>query len=267
MPRVEQAATDLRRSVDELQEKPPPATPKDETAERASDAARLLKRLGEHGGWLSAVLSEARWYEALIPWPLAHLQALVEPRRIFTSPKTWRPTLGDSRWTTFALAMWALVTFVVKPKLANIEALYAADAAKALLTGAFLVGTILSVSVALPGQTIISVALRRMPSFAVSFVFPSLWALLTGITGATLMMLFRGLRYLVPNDTASNVLQWGALLIAIYAAIMELNALLYTVRMYILGLVLWSRAEEKKEDSDRDEMLRVLKEIRDRLDR
>lgn len=107
----------------------------------------------------------------LVPWPLHHLQ-LVWNRRPRATEKHRAYTFVSSGWLTVSIALWLYMALVVRVTLQGFAQNYAADASKALLSGAFLLGTILSVSVAMPGQAVMKVVIGKRPSFAIQFVVP-----------------------------------------------------------------------------------------------
>lgn len=113
--------------------------------------------------------------------------------------------------------------------LAEFGASHAGDLSRALFTGSFLVMTMLSVSVATPGQAILRLVLGKSPLFAVEFVSPTLWAFLWGIAAGICTMLYADFCHAFQSILSA---------VALYALSMEVNAVLYTIRMYTLGLVL-----------------------------
>lgn len=182
----------------------------------------VARQLGDHYLWLPKLLWRAGCWRWLIPWPL-----LLLPNR-FTGSKE-----HGSLWLTLVLIS---AYFVGADSLQNVDGGYAADAARTLFAGSFLVITMLSLSVALPGQAILKLVLEGEPLFAVEFVSPTLWAFLWGISGGTCMTFHKNLPLaLQPISTT----------VALYAFAMEVNAVLYTIRTYTLGLVLSAHATSK----------------------
>jgi hypothetical protein len=122
----------------------------------------------------------------------------------------------------------AIALIAGESRLESLDPKFAADASRTLYTAAFLIMTMLSLSVALPGQAIIRLVLGRNPRFVADFVTPTLWAFLWG-TGAGTALAFYG--------SLSLQGKLGASIVALYAFAMQINAILYTVRVYALGLV------------------------------
>jgi hypothetical protein len=211
------------------------------------ERARLQEVLGAHGLWIPRLLFVARAWEYVLPWPLGYVDYLFQYSR--SGPK--RRRIDDSAWVTFVLVVWCYAAYVAKATPGHFEKSYAPDVSKILFSGAFLIGTILSVSVALPGQSLAKLALGRRPMFAVEFVLPMFWGFLSGIFGALLMLFFSGLPHLVPgmSEYWGRIVQGFATIIALYGAVMELNAIIHTVRMYLIGMLLWSKELHDKAET------------------
>src|SRR5581483_9326297 len=144
-------------------------------AEPNAEVARIANLLGGCL-WIWRLLIETKFWTFLIPWPLHHLKRLSKSGRA-------NPARG-SGWLTFGIVLWFLLARFSTVGLDSVERHYAADASKVLFSGAFLLGTILSVSVAMPGQAVMKAILADDPSFALDFVVPFVWAFLWGIAGA-----------------------------------------------------------------------------------
>ena len=123
--------------------------------------------------------------------------------------------------------------------LQSVDVKYTAEASRLLFASAFLILTMLSLSVALPGQAILRLVLRRNPLFSVDFVAPTLWAFLWSIVAGTIMIFYADL---------PSALKVTAAVAALYAFAMDVHAILYTVRMYLLGLVLTVRESRSTGD-------------------
>jgi hypothetical protein len=203
----------------------------DNDALRDARRARLMEVLGDHYFWIPRILLRARVWEWLVPWPG------LWPIRVLQNASTRRTSSG-SGWLTADIVLYLYLFIVTGFEPEKAVSAYAADIAKALFSGAFLVGTVLSVSVAMPGQAILRLVLARDPDFAVNFVVPSLWAFLWGVFSGVLMTFFGGLEHVVPHKTAWGIwMQRLVLGAAIYAGSMVVNAILFTIRMYLLGLI------------------------------
>lgn len=137
-----------------------------------------------------------------------------------------RPREHGSVWLSLISGIAAVLGF---DGLAELGASHAGDISRALLAGSFLVMTMLSVSVATPGQAILRLVLGKSPLLAVEFVSPALWAFLWGISAGICTMFYADL-----CRSFQSVLS----AVSLYALAMEVNAVLYTIRMYTLGLVL-----------------------------
>jgi hypothetical protein len=225
-------------------------TPKlpDPEAERS----RLIETLTKHHTWIFRAFGAIRAWEYLVPWPLGCVHFFLLRLRGNKLPfKDWlksRDRVDDNGWLSFAIVTWLYLAVVVDVRLDRVQAVYASDCAKILFSGAFLIGTVLSVSVAMPGQALAKVALGRDSSFALNFVLPLFWGFLWGIAGALSMMFFPGVPYLIPNlpECSRLVLRDVATFIAIHGAVAELNAIVHTVRMYLMGMLLWSKELDEK---------------------
>ncbi len=112
----------------------------------------------------------------------------------------------------------------------------AVDISKLLFSGSFLIGTILSLSVAVPGQALIKVLLNKDPEYAVDFVVPFMWSFMWGIIGGAALLVFHSKYLLVP-------LRPVAVVLASYGACMLVHAITHAIRKYLLGLVIKSGEE------------------------
>jgi len=205
---------------------------------------RLLHMI-QTQAWLFRSFKEAGAAAWLIPWPFGKSQVDDDGEK-----------RGGNVYLTTAIVLWLSVVLLVHPSLNNFEAKYAGDCAKVLFTGSFLLGTILSVSVALPGQSLAKLTLAGDPRFAFDFVMPLVWGFVWGIIGALLMMFFPGLKWVVADPTATTVLRATATLVAVHGGMAVLNAILMTVRYYLAGMVLWSESIEEelaKKDAEADQ--------------
>jgi hypothetical protein len=182
----------------------------------------------------------AKAWEFAIPWPIEKIEYFCARRRGVTWKK-FEPTYGSSGWLTFSIVVWLFVALYVEPSLARFATKYAGDVAKTLLSGALLVGTMLSVSVSLPGQTIVKLVIEDDPESAIEFVTPFLWAFLWGVLATTLMAFFPGLRSITIGYRSTSWIPAAATFVATYAAAMEVHAVLHAIRMYLLGLVISGR--------------------------
>ena len=207
----------------DLEKEPQP--PIEATSERL--LAQLPADLGDHYFWLPKVLLRAGAWRWLVPWPLIWLAL------------RWRdPNLKEhgSVWLT-AVILGALA--LGTEYLQSVDVKYTAEASRLLFASAFLILTMLSLSVALPGQAILRLVLRRNPLFSVDFVAPTLWAFLWSIVAGTIMIFYADL---------PSALKVTAAVAALYAFAMDVHAILYTVRMYLLGLVLTVRESRSTGD-------------------
>jgi len=201
-----------------LSVKKDPQTPTAAASERL--LAQLPADLGDHYFWLPRVFMRAGAWRWLIPWPFLWMAL------------RWRqPNLKDhgSVWLS-AVSLLALA--LGAQRLQSIDVKYTVEAARVLFASAFLILTMLSLSVALPGQAILRLVQRRDPLFSVDFVSPTLWAFLWSILAGTTMIFY---------DNLPPTLKVASAVVALYAFAMDVHAILYTVRMYLLGLVLTVR--------------------------
>lgn len=212
------------------------------------EATELLNILGRHGRWWWLLLFRAKAWNFLLPWPLGSVVSFL--RRDKARPK-------QSGWLSLSVpvAWYAIREFTTASPMFDDK--LAAEAAKILFSGVFLLGTILSVSVAMPGQAIIKSILRKSPSWSIEFVAPFMWSLMWGIVGASLLF------FLPRLATAHPWLVPVAISTGVYAAFMELHTISHTIRMYTIGLVVMSldlikeeesKAAKAQEDKQREEI-------------
>jgi hypothetical protein len=204
-----------------------------------AEHAKLIRRVfdGSHNTWWWRLLVEARFWWFLVPWPLGRLLDGPKPKRT--------AQFRDNSYLTATLFFWVLYLFGKGPDGALFD-----GGAKALFSGALALMGVLSLSIALPGQTLLKRVVVGAPRAAITFVAPFVWALLWGLLGATLLTFWSHL----PGWLAPVVV-----LVALHGAFMELNALFHALRMYSMGLLLWGREEaiaaaEKRaqEEAERD---------------
>ncbi|MBN1607838.1 MAG: hypothetical protein JW940_14465 [Polyangiaceae bacterium] len=206
-------------------------TPKEKntpSSVRESILGQLATDLGDHYFWLPRLFMRAGGWRWLVPWPFLFI---INRRRRIASRE------HGSIWLT---AVSAAALLAGPERLQAMGSSHAAESARILFAGSFLVITMLSLSVAVPGQATLRLVLAKNPLFAAEFVSPTLWAFLWGVGGGACMVFHASL---VPGfKTLASV-------VALYAFAMETNAVLYTIRMYSFGLVLAAR-ESAREGSD-----------------
>ena len=185
-----------------------------------AEAGMLLRVLGGHGTWWWGVLARTRAWEWFIPWPMGRVL-----RRMRLDVR------GDSAWFTASIGvtLYAIYHFNHGALEGNLK--YAEEGAKVLFSGVFLLGTILSVSMAMPGQAIMKAVLARRPSYAIKFLVPFMWALTWGMAGAAFLFFMRRL---------ASWTHPAVLFVAVYAAFMELHAITHAMRTYAIGLTVMS---------------------------
>lgn len=202
---------------------------------------RLKSILKDHHCWWFRVLGIQQAWEFIIPFPLPEIVRFFLRRlsKEYDEKKLpWWAGVHSSLWMTLTIILSAYSYYgSMRFESARLLSVYAADASKTLFTAAFLLGTILSVSVALPGQAVIKSQIDRDPDFVFDFMAPFMWALMWGIIGGLGLSL---VYYLTP--LARNI----AYVVGIYGACMELNALVHTIRMYMIGIILYYYEERNK---------------------
>lgn len=210
----------------------------------------IVRVLAHDQTWWWRLLRLAQAWCFFIPWPLPYVLYMIPSfRRHFLTPrKRWTMASG---WLTVCILFWLAFVFLL-PANASRDDKYAAEAAKILFSGAFLLGTILSVSVALPGQAVIKTVIATKPEAVVDFVVPFLWALMWGISGAIALMFLPGIGNLHPK------FRYVAIFFGLYGSLMEVNAMGHTIRMYTIGLLLWGDDEAKKRKKEKTEAAAAL---------
>lgn len=219
------------------------ASTKQSNGLEADEAGQLLTILGRHGLWWWLVLLRVHAVTFLVPWPLPYI-AWPFIRRRFSSvegrERAWYTQ--SSGWTTLSLmAAWLLNKFT-HPNLTR-DAKIAGELAKTLFSGSLLVCTILSLSVALPGQTILKSVLTQNPSFSIDYVVPFMWTFMCGFSAA--LVLTFGEQILALAWWTRPLL----IFVAAYALAMIIHAIGHVIRVYMVGLVMFSIDERDKEKS------------------
>lgn len=211
MPPVRQLPRDVSR---------PPSTAEEQDA-------RVSKLLHTDGWWWK-VLWLAKPWRFVTPWPAEW---------ILRPSGAKRQESRDSVWMTVAIVttylLWSSVGTDVDGTRFERRA---GEWSRQLFTGAFLLGTLLSVSNALPGQTVLKAVVRRTPDYILKFAVPYAWAVTTGLAGAVLLFFY------------SSLSVWQrqlAVFVGIYGGLMEINALVFSFRMFLLGLIKVGRDERK----------------------
>lgn len=192
-------------------------------ATRERNLDQLAADIGDHYFWLIKVLVRAGGWRLIVPWPMLALGSKARRAQSKEHGSAWLTVVAGASMSMGPERLQALSNS------------FAADSARTIFTAAFLVITMLSLSVALPGQAVIKLVLGRTPLFAAEFVAPTLWAFLWGMIGGTGMMLYSSL---------GAELRVIAAIVGLYAFAMSINAVLYTIRMYVLGLVLTARSSD-----------------------
>lgn len=206
----------------------PPQTPQD----RASSLLNSI--IADHTFWWWKALIHAKAWQYFYIWPIPELIR----KGLSLFGKKQRPAsqqANSSAWLTLGVVIF-IASYQTTQHFKESSHLLqiAGDLSKILLTATFLVGTILSVSVAIPGQAVINNLLRNEPDFALEFVAPFMWSLMWGVLGAFGLAV---MYYLTPT------FQKIAFGVAIYAIV-------HTMRMYTIGLILHSVSEEPEEPED-----------------
>jgi hypothetical protein len=194
-----------------------------------------------------------RFWNFLVPWPLGQLimVAFRKLRRKKAENGTEKKRVYPSSiLLTFAIISYVFLWWFMKQHSDDLGhyATIASDGSKMLLSGAFLLGTILSVSVSVPGTTVIKYVIKKRPMGGVNFVIPFMWAFMWGLVGGILLAFFN-------IRIAQPYYQYVAVAFGVYGAFMELNAFAHVVRLYTIGLLLMGEEENRnkpKPEATRD---------------
>lgn len=198
--------------------------PVDDLSTQDAQRTEVISALGRHGIWWWAIFIRTKTWAALLPWPVHYVLRLV--------PVQYLSDVESSAWATLTIPISAYLIHHLGV-IPSRDAKLAFECAKLLVSGAFLIGTILSVSVAMPGQALMKVILKKNPQFALEFVVPFMWGFMWSLTGAAALLCFY----------SEYVLLWFrpvAVCLAVYGACMLVHAITHTVRMYLLGLMMIS---------------------------
>src|SRR6266446_2868779 len=186
-----------------------------------------------HSAWFWRVLAQAHFYAFLIPFPLPWvIFRPFWPKAFHREFRKWWSR--SSIWPTLTV-----IAFFLRPRISNFEAQtnIATEIGKLMFTATFLNATLLSLSVALPGQSVLKAFITQRPKQVVTFAAPFLWALLFGLLGGTLLL---GYRFCPAN------VRVYVTFIGFFAAFAILAPLFFVVRLYLLGLVRISQEEADK---------------------
>lgn len=189
---------------------PVPSTPQE--AKRKAVHAQLLN----HNRWFWTLFFTPSLLVELVPWPLLWL----------LRKRSKAEGTNGSVWATMTL-VWSGYLIYHSGVSAELEARYASDGSRTLFTGAFLLGTLLGLTNTAAGAAIKrSIEDDAASALEVGATFA--WGLLFGLVGATALM-FYGSLY--------PAARWGAILLGVFGGFMEVNLMLYTLRMVLLGWV------------------------------
>lgn len=190
------------------------ATPTDTERERRRQAAH--RKLKNHSTWVWSLIATLDPWTECVPWPL--LMAV--------PGKSKEKESRGSVWLSCALALSAYLIYYSGGSLER-DGRYAADAARTLFTGAFLLGTLLSVT-----NTVAGPAIRRSAKNDANVVLvvggAFAWGVLLGLIGGAALMFYPS--FVLPA-------QWLAIFLGVYGGLMELNAMLFTLRLALLSWV------------------------------
>lgn len=224
---------------------PPQKSPEEQEKE--------LREILRSDWWLFKILSADQAWGYLIPWPFPKLWAKFKHWRTRgerkSEPRIWANLVPDDSddapkpiesglWTTLALALTAYVCWFTSKETLDHDHARASDAGKTLFTGAFLLGTLLSVSVSLPGQSLLKPLLTKSPRAIIFFASAFAWSLLWGLSGGVLLVFY--------GDWYPPV-RILAIFVGFLGAFAELNTLLFVFRMYLMGLMDLVKATRQEE--------------------
>ena len=189
---------------------PVSSTPQE--AKRKAVYGKLL----DHNRWFWTLFFRPNLLAELIPWPLLWL---------FRKTSKAEHSNG-SAWATMTV-VWTGYLIYYSGANADLEARYASDGSRTLFTGAFLLGTLLGLTNTAAG-TAIKRSIEEDAASALEVGATFAWGLLFGLVGATALM-FYGSLY--------PAARWVAILLGVFGGFMEVNLMLYTLRMVLLGWV------------------------------
>ncbi|MFP2895699.1 hypothetical protein [Corallococcus sp. 4LFB] len=212
---------------------PPTKTPEEQDKE--------LRELIGSRWWFFKVLNTDKSWNYLVPWPIP---VLVQRWRQSRGRKAKGKLAEDGRWSTLAILLTIYMWSFTGSETVVHDQSRASDAGKILFTGAFLLGTLLSVSITLPGQSVLKPLITKKPSVITNFAAAFAWSLLWGLSGGALLTFY--------GDWYPEI-RPVAIFVGILGGFAELNTLLFVFRLYLMGLADISRdarveAAKKKGD-------------------
>jgi hypothetical protein len=116
------------------------------------------------------------------------------------------------------------------------------ECGKVLLTATFLLVTILNLSIAVPAQTALKPFITARPQNVLEYVNPFLWSLVSGIAGGIGLLFFE--RWRAPVHIV-------AIFFGVFGAFMQLNAIFYSIRVYVIGLLALGKSWESEQEKER----------------
>lgn len=141
------------------------------------------------------------------------------------------------------MAYAAVLTILYNFGLENLER--ASDFGRNLFTGAFLIGTLLSVSSGTVASAVIRSTAIAAPRSIRSLGAVFGWSLLFGLAGAGALVLY--------NQTPKCV-RPISLLVGALGVVAEINAITFVFRVFLLGLVDGVRQDEKRRKAEADKL-------------
>lgn len=166
--------------------------------------------------WFFKLIYDGGVLWALVPFPLSVLLGkLLKKKRV-----------ESGLWATTAYAIVGLLLWFAPPGDDGVKRIV--ETGRVMMTGAFLIGTLLSVSSGLVASSIIRTTVTRSPAQIVGLGAVFAWALLWGLGGGALLNIFGAL----PQSVRPIALVIGGIGVGA-----EVNAIVFVFRVFLLGLI------------------------------
>lgn len=166
--------------------------------------------------WFFKLIYDGGVLWALVPFPLSFLLGRLLKKK--------RPDSG--LWATAAYLIVGLLLCFAPPGDEGVRRIV--ETGRVMMTGAFLIGTLLSVSSGLVASSIIRTTVTRSPAQIVGLGAVFSWALLWGLSGGALLSIFGALHQSFrPLALVIGGIGIGA----------EVNAIVFVFRVFLLGLI------------------------------